>query len=279
LDRRFSNLTWTIGYNLNREQFALKANLGKSFRMPLAKELAANGVNYHHFSYEVGNPELSPETAYQLDAGLECHTRMFAIGLSPFLSLFPDYIYLNPGYEHDRLYGSGNQVFTYTQSKVIRYGGEIHAHYQPFRSLRVGMIGEYIYSKQLSGEKTGFGLPFSPPASLLLHLKYKRDRFWHFPEPYAELDVRLVAGQQRIVPPEEPTPGYQVIHLRTGSKIRFGKHYLSVNIQVQNLLNRKYLDHTSYYRLINIPEPGRDLTVNISIPFPGHLRNPTSNEQ
>ncbi|MEZ5195738.1 MAG: hypothetical protein R2764_04895 [Bacteroidales bacterium] len=85
-----------------------------------------------------------------------------AIGLTPFVNYFRNYIYLNPGYEHDRLYGNGNQAYDYTQSKVFRYGGEIHAHYEIARFLQLGVVGEYVYSEQLSGEKEGFTLPFSP---------------------------------------------------------------------------------------------------------------------
>jgi len=267
LDQWFSNLSWSVGYNLNQEHFSFKANAGKSFRMPIAKELGANGVNYHHFSYEVGNPDLDPETAYQLDAGMEWHSLRFAIGLSPFLSYFSNYIYLNPSYEHNRLYGNGNQIYEYTQSQVIRYGGEIHTHYQLLRSLKLGLIGEYVYSLQLSGEKEGFTLPFSPPASMILHLKYQRDRIWKLSEPYLSIDLRLVAAQNLIVPPEVPTPGYQVINLGAGGKIRLRGQLVSVNFQMQNLLHRKYFDHTSYYRLINVPEAGRSFIVNVTVPF------------
>ena len=111
LNRNFQNFTWSVGYNLQAEQWSFKANLGKGFRMPIAKELAANGVNYHHFSYEVGDPELDPEVSYQLDAGLEYATATFAVGITPFINSFTNYIYLNPTSEHDRLYGNGNQVF------------------------------------------------------------------------------------------------------------------------------------------------------------------------
>lgn len=274
--RVFSNLTWSLGYNLNLDHLSLKANIGKSFRTPLAKELGANGVNYHHFSYEVGDPDLDPETAYQLDAGVEWHTQRFAIGMSPFLTFFDNYIYLNPSFEHDRLYGNGNQVFYYTQSEVFRYGGEIHAHYQVLRSLKLGLIGEYIYSLQLSGEKEGFTLPFSPPASLLVHLKYHRDQHWKISEPYLSTDLRLVASQNFIVPPEVTTPGYRVIDLGAGGKIQVNDHYVSVSMQIQNLLNRKYFDHTSYYRLINVPEAGRSFIVNITIPFSNSLNRKTN---
>ncbi len=270
-ERSFSNLSWSFGYNLNLEHFSFKANAGKSFRMPIAKELGANGVNYHHFSYELGDPGLTPESAYQLDAGMEWHSQRFAVGFSPFLSYFANYIYLNPSYKHDRLYGNGNQVFYYTQSKVLRYGGEIHAHYLLLKSLKLGLIGEYIYSRQLSGEKEGFTLPFSPPASLLLHLKYNRDQIWKLVQPYFSMDLRLVAMQNLIVPPESPTPGYQLINLGMGGRIPFKNHYVSVSFQVQNLLNSIYLDHTSYYRLINVPEAGRNFIVNITIPFSNEL--------
>ncbi|MEX2428876.1 MAG: TonB-dependent receptor [Bacteroidales bacterium] len=273
LERRFSSHTWSLGYNLNLDHFSLKLNAGKSFRMPIAKELAANGVNYHRFSYEVGNAGLDPEVAYQVDGGAEWHNRRLAIGITPFAGYFPNYIYLNPGYTHDRLYGNGNQVFTYTQSRVARYGGEIHAHYQLLESWKLGLIGEYIYSVQLSGAKRGFTLPFSPPASLLLNAKYLREQAWVFRAGYLSLDVRMAAAQQRIVPPEEITASYVTLNLGAGGKVLVGKQEVSVSLQVRNLLNNKYFNHTSYYRLINVPEPGRGVVVNISVPFAGDMGN------
>lgn len=61
LNRAFNSLVWSAGLNYNLEQFSLKANVGKSFRMPIAKELGANGVNYHYFSFEKGDPTLNAE--------------------------------------------------------------------------------------------------------------------------------------------------------------------------------------------------------------------------
>jgi iron complex outermembrane recepter protein len=267
LNRKFSSFTWSAGYNFNAGHFSLKANAGKSFRIPIAKELAANGVNYHRFSYEVGNPDLSPEVSYQVDAGLEWHSLRFAMGITPFVNYFPNYIYLNPGFEHDRLYGNGNQVFNYMQSEVFRFGGEIHAHYNILPQLKAGVIFNYIYSEQLSGGKKGFSLPFSPPASALLNLKYLPENLAFLKNPYASLDVRLVAAQNDIVPPEEKTPGYHVLNLALGTEVQWNKRTVSFSVQVQNLLNKKYFNHTSYYRLINVPEPGRNLILSIYIPF------------
>jgi len=267
LTRRFSNLSWSVGYNYNLENLTFKVNAGKSFRMPIAKELAANGVNYHHFSYEVGNPDLKPEIAYQLDFNAEYSGRKIAIGFSPFVNYFSNYIYLNPGFEHDQLYGNGNQIFNYTESSVFRFGGEIHAHFDLSRTLKSGVIGEYVYSEQLSGAKKGFTMPFSPPASLLLNLKFLPKNIMNFENSYLSVDYKLTAPQNKIVPPEEKTKGYQVIDLSVGADFKIKKQFISINIQLHNLMNQKYFNHMSYYRLINVPEPGRSLSIGIRIPF------------
>jgi len=267
ISRNFNNISWSLGFNHNREKVSLKANIGKSFRMPIAKELAANGVNYHRFSYEVGDPDLSPEISYQLDLGAEYNSAIFAVGISPFVNYFPNYIYLNPSAEHDRLYGNGNQVFYYRQSEVLRFGGEIHSHIKLLDPLTVGVIGEYVYSEKLSGEKKGFTLPFSPPASLLFNLKYSPRNSKGMRTPYISADYKLVARQNRIVPPEEKTDGYQLVNLSLGGDLNLGNESIAVSFQVQNVFNQKYFNHTSYYRLINVPEPGRNFVLNINIPF------------
>ncbi len=272
IHRSFSNFTWSVGYNYNPEKWSYKINIGKSFRMPIAKELAANGVNYHHFSYEVGNAVLSPEISYQLDAGIEYNSSKFAVGTTPFLNYFSNYIFLNPTSEHDRLYGNGNQVFYYTQSKVFRYGTEIHAHYELLPSLQLGIIGEFVYSRQLSGEKKGFTLPFSPPPSGIFNIKYQKQKIKFIENAYLSIDYRITAPQNNIVPPEETTDGCQVVNLGLGGDVAFKNQRINISLQVQNLFNARYFNHTSYYRLINVPDPGRNIVMNITIPFSGKIK-------
>jgi iron complex outermembrane receptor protein len=235
--------------------------------MPIAQELGSNGVNYHRFSFEVGDPDISPEISYQLDVGIDYGTERLAFGLTPFVNYFPNYIYLNPTSEHDRLYGNGNQVCYFSQAKVLRYGGEINAHYQIINPLRFGLVGEYVYAEQLSGEKKGFTLPFSPPASVIFNLRYEKNQWKFLENIYMSLDYKITAAQRRVVPPEEVTEGYQVVNLGFGGDVKMQDRNLRISLQVQNLLNTKYFNHTSFYRLINVPEAGRNFILNISIPF------------
>ena len=269
-ERTFNNLSWSLGINYNPDRLALKANAGKSFRMPTAKELGANGVNYHRFSYEKGNAFLSPEISYQFDVGAEWHASRFAIGMNPFVNYFPNYIYLNPTHQYDRFYGGGNQVFEYTESEVIRWGGEVHTHYSLTRFIQLGFIGEYIYAEQLSGDKKGFALPFSPPPSGIFHVKYLPGTMRRFHNPYISADYRIVARQERIVPPEEKTDGYALLNISIGSHIGKGHDKIFFSLQIHNVLNTIYYKHTHYYRLINVPGAGRSFLVNITVPFSNH---------
>ncbi len=81
------------------------------------------------------------------------------------------------------------------------------------------------------------------------------------------LDYRLVADQNNIVPPEQKTEGYQLVNLGFGTNLNFRRQVISITLQVQNLFDTKYYNHTSFYRLINIPEPGRNFLIGLSIPF------------
>jgi iron complex outermembrane receptor protein len=273
LNRQFQSPSWALGLNYNKKHFHFKLNAGQSFRMPIAKELAANGVNYHHFAYEKGNPDLDPEKAYQLDGVVEWHHEKWAVQLSGFTSFFPNYIYLNPTSMIDLYYGAGNQVFEYQQSEVWRAGGEFHAHLNVIPSLKLGMITEYIYSEQWSGAKKGFTLPFSPPPSATLSVQFQPD--WsskNWENAFALLDLKVVGAQNNIVPPEQKTPGYQVLNLNTGISLKMGKQAIKVNVSVQNILNTNYLNHTSFYRIIEVPEAGRNVSVSLKIPFHTSLK-------
>ena len=42
---------------------------------------------------------------------------------------------------------------------------------------------------------------------------------------------------------------------------------LKVALQADNLLNRRYYDHTSYYRLIGVPEPGIGASLMLGLEF------------
>jgi len=267
LTRNFKSFVWSVGMNYQLDLFDFKLNIGKSFRIPIAKELGANGVNYHYFSYEKGNQNLNPEQSYQVDFSAAIKTAKWSAKLSPFFNYFPNYIYLNPTAKHDYFYGAGNQVFEYGESEVLRFGGEAQVTYQFARQWSAEILAEYLYSEQLSGDKKGYTLPFAPPASALFNITYQPKNLMGSSDTYFSIDYRITAEQPNIVPPERKTAGYSLFNFQGGTKIQVGNHPLHISLQLQNMFNTKYLNHTSFYRLISLPEQGRNLVLSVKIPF------------
>lgn len=261
----FANISASAGLSYIQKNTTYKLNIGKSFRMPLANELASDGVNYHMYRYEKGNLDLDSEESYQLDIDIDYTTKQFSVGISPFVNFFENYIYLNPTSN----YYETIQIYEYTQAKVFRFGGEIRASTTLFKNLQLDASAEYVYSKQNSGAKEGFTIPFSPPLSGLFSANYQFKKIFFFDNPQFITDYRITAAQNEIVPPEEKTDGYQVLNISLLAEMNLFKNNLPVEMRIKlnNVFNTKYFNHTSFYRLIDVPEAGRNLSISLTIPF------------
>ena len=267
--RHFHSLTWSAGINYATGRWTLKANVGKSFRVPIPKELGADGINYHIFRYERGNQQLDPEESYQADATISWADEAWEIEAEPYLNYFPNYIYLNPTSQ----YIEGLQLYHYTQAKVLRYGLEAQLRWHFADHWQAHAQGEYLYARQQSGEKKGYTLPFSTPWSVDVGVKYSTltshpSPLTSHPSPlFIALSAHIVGAQNEIVPPEKPTDGYWTLNLSAGKQWHVGNTTLNVTVRADNLLDRRYYDHTSYYRLIDVPEPGRNFSAMVAWEF------------
>ena len=84
-DYSFSlGLVWTPSV-----QHMVKVNIGRSFRLPGANELAANGVHHGTFRHEQGDASLKSEQGWQMDASYNLRYHGFSVSVSPFVSWFP----------------------------------------------------------------------------------------------------------------------------------------------------------------------------------------------
>ena len=261
----FGSLSASLGVSYIDNKTSYKINIGRSFRMPLANELASDGVNYHMYRFEKGNLELDPEISYQLDLAIDHTAKSFRVGVSPFVNIFQNYIYLNP----TSSYYETIQIYEYTQAQVFRIGGELNASTTIATNLRLDAAVEYVYSRQTSGAKEGFTLPFSPPLSTLLSATYQFNTLLFFKNPQLIADYRITAAQEEIVPPEEKTDGYQVLNMSFLTEMEVFKNNLPLQMRVKlnNVFDTKYFNHTSFYRLIDVPEAGRNISLSLTIPF------------
>ena len=118
-DYSFSlGLVWTPS-----ERHMVKANVGRSFRLPGANELAANGVHHGTFRHEQGDTNLKSEQGWQMDASYNLRYNGFSISVSPFVSWFSNYIFLRPTGEWSVLPHAG-QIYRYTGAEALFAGTE-----------------------------------------------------------------------------------------------------------------------------------------------------------
>ena len=265
--RTFHCLTWSAGVRYLVDGWTLRANIGKAFRTPIAKELGADGVNYHIFRYEQGNADLQAEESYQTDLSVEWGNELVDVRFDPFVQYFPNYIYLNPTPD----YCEGLQLYRYSQAQVFRAGAEAMLTVRPWKYMDLNLRGDYVFARQLSGEKAGYSLPFTPPWRITPEVKFHwQPRFggnrdeWN---GYAAVDVHVSGAQYDIVPPEKPTDGWWTLNISAGQRFVLPACTVSLNLRADNILNTKYYDHTSYYRLIDIPEAGWNLSAMVGVEF------------
>ena len=254
----------------------LKANIGKSFRVPYPAETVSNGIHHGTFRHEVGTPGLDSEHGYQLDLSLEWERPNFSGMVATYFNFFQNYIYLGPTFpaRFSPLPESG-QIFQYRQDDAIYTGFEAQYDWDFLPRWRFSQTADFVQSYNI---RTQLALPFTPQPSLQSSLRYtlepRNSRIESFYLEASHQYTFAAEGRFRIDRSERATPGYQLFGAALGLKIRwFGPQPLQLNMQLQNAFNVFYLNHLSRYRLINVPEQGRNLNISLKVPFWGNLKH------
>lgn len=263
VNRNFGDFSGSLGIIWNPNIYHLvKANIGHSFRLPGANELAANGVHHGTFRHEQGDPSLNSERGWQLDASYLYENKSISFSITPFFSWFSNYIFLKPTGEWSVLPHAG-QIYRYTGAEAIFAGTEISFSIDLFPHLNYSFTGEYVYTYNLD-ENTP--LSFSPPASMRNTITWKKNLIQIHAELYS------IANQNRVSKNESPTSGTNLINLGGNISIPIYNTMVDISLSLRNLLNNKYYNHLSFYRKVEIPEPGRNCQLSIKIPFKSKLK-------
>ena len=74
-------------------------------------------------------------------------------------------------------------------------------------------------------------------------------------------------AQNNPAPDETSTDGYTLPDLSFGGNIKIKNQFMSLIISANNLFDRKYIDHLSTLKEVNLYNPGRNITLSLKIPF------------
>lgn len=272
INRDYFNMSGALGLSFYpNDLLNLKLNLGTSYRVPTPNELSINGLHHGTFRYELGESDLTSERGVQMDFSLSYQKKDFSLVVTPFASYFNGFIYLAATTQFSSdfnpfLPAESGQIYQYRQNDAVFGGAEIAVEYHPLEALHWRAAYEYVYNYNLD---TKLPLPFTPPGSLYSELEYGFELNGSIlKDIHLGANTKWVFDQNRVDRNERETSGYWLLGINAGVGIRLGENSTGqLSFSAQNLLNKKYLNHLSRYRLLNLPEQGRNFVISFKIPF------------
>ncbi len=259
IDKSFDSFNASLGYKTDlADDFTLRLNLASGFRAPNLAELTSNGVHEGTNRYEVGNSDLKTEQNVQSDINLEYNNSHFEFFVNGFYNHINNYIYTSPtGAILDN-----NEVFNYIQSNAKLYGGEVglHFHPHPLDWLHYETAFETVTAKKQNGDY----LPLIPANNWNNTLRGEfRVKDW-LEAGFATFNVNTTFNQDNVSGFETRSNGYTLINLGLGGTVKLGKTVFDVNLNGNNLFDKKYIAHLSRLKTDGIPNIGRNIVLGVN---------------
>lgn len=223
----------------------------------------------------LGNPLLPITRNTEVMTGINLTPGRFYLRPDFFYSFLNNYIIVNNQPQMNEMkmvMGSMDPMApptarSYTNIGARIYGGEMVYGFSFTNTLLLSGGGSYsrgTASAKISANVMSPNLPEMPPFRSWATLRYARS--WAF----AELGAVAVDRQSQVDSDlhEVPTPGYGLLNLKLGITHR----RFSGSFTLDNLLNRFYYEHFSYYRDpfaagVKVPEPGRNFFLQVRYSF------------
>ena len=224
-------------------------------RVPDSYSLSANGIHHGTFRYEQGNPDLAPEKTVEIRTTLGSHDpsedQKFRWSARGFAALHDGFIHLTPTASFAPIVHAG-QVYAFLALDAFRTGGEVEADVRIDRgrlSTSVALLGQWAL-------ETGLGLPFTSPTEI------RSAVWWPLGEKaFVRPRHRWIAEANLTARNEDTTPGASL----WGFEIELEGERMTLALDMDNLLNKAWLDHVSAYRTLGLVTQGRWASLRLTI--------------
>ncbi len=261
LSKTYGSISGSLGATFTvNEALLLRANLAAAYRTPNLAELTSNGQ--HEEIYEVGDVSLKPENAYEADVSLHWHKENFTLDAAAFYNYIRNYIFIAPTGEKTT---QDIPVYKYRQDHARLYGAETGLHIHPLNVpwLHFQTTFSYVLGKQ--DNKTN--LPFIPAHKWRTEARAEKKSLSFLKKAFLSASTEVAFSQNRTAPQETATPGYTLVDLGAGATLFAGKTPLSASIGVNNLFDKKYVDHLSLLKEVDMFNPGRNVVFSMRVQF------------
>lgn len=279
----------SVSLGLLQDLYFAKARLNAQYteRAPDAAELFSKGSHHATGTFEVGNPFLSKEKAFSLEAGLARARGPLRFDASAYVTRYNGFIYrqltdvecegaVHNGHYHCEEAGHGGHddddgghdhehehlfdLVYFQQRNALFYGLELAAQYDvaPLWGGVWGIDGRYDFvNAKFDG---GENVPRIAPHRLGGGLYY-RDTNW-----FARVGVLHAFDQNKIGLNEIETPGYTNVSAEVSYTDKLaGGPEVTIGLRGENLADDEILNHSSFKRREDVLQPGASVRLFGSI--------------
>lgn len=290
LNKTFGNYSGSIGgtYRL-KKQWVVKANIARGYRAPQSAELSSNGLHEGTFRYELGNPNLLPETSFQSDFGIIFNSDHVSIDAAFFSNQIQHFIFLQKlssvfGGDSISDISEPTPTYQFVQGNAILNGAElsIDMHPHPFDWLHFENTFSYVQGINKNQTQESRYLPMIPATRITSELQADLKKLNnHWVNFYGLINAQIYLKQNHVLladATETPTSGYNLFNAALGSdyKNKKGELLFSAIVSVNNIFDIAYQSHLS--RLKYAPENyatgragvfnmGRNINVKLMVPL------------
>lgn len=203
----------------------------------------------------LGNPDLDPETSFQIAASVRHRAERWELAFAPFYHRVHDYI---QGESIDRMDMAGKPVLQFeNMDQAELFGAELAGRYLMAEHWELAAQLSYVRGRN---KDTGDDLYRISPLHGLVDLAWQQGDW----ETHFEIDWAASQNDVSAFNDEESSSGYVLLHWRGMHRFKSGTR---VEIGVENLLDEEYSAHLAGVNRV----AGSDVAVGESIPGAGRF--------
>jgi iron complex outermembrane recepter protein len=262
VERTDGAVSVSVGVNMDASDLlTLSGSVSRSVKLPNTEELFSNGPHHATQAFEIGNPDLEPETARGLDLTVHLHGERVRGSVSGFATGFSRYIHeVATGNQQD-----GLDEYAFVQGDARFIGFEVEGEVDVVEGdpsanaphLSVDVMADLVRAKLIDADQP---LPLIPAARLGAGLNYRQGPF------VVRGSVRRTLEQDRVGPFEAPTPGFTMVDGSVSFRWFTGEIFHDLTLAGTNLADTEARLHTSLLKNV-APLPGREIRLVYRINF------------
>ncbi|HTB05857.1 MAG TPA: TonB-dependent receptor [Bacteroidia bacterium] len=281
----FSGMSGSFGatYDFTKTVYA-KANIARGWRAPNVNECAANGVHDGTVVYEIGDPNIKPETSLEEDIAFGVNSKDVNFEVDGFINTISNFIYArgllsaNGGDSTSNALSVNGTlfpdapVFKYENGNAQLEGGEMTLDIHPsgLKWLEINSTLSYVTGGLTGVSDSTKYLPFVPPMRITADLILHFGKVCSFiKDAYVRFGVMNVAQQSNVyreaaiytalsssstpyeyAASQNAEAGYTLFNAGLGGHIlnHRGKEACEIFVICNNLTNVGYMDYMSRFK-------------------------------